>query len=140
MKKYLLIFFILFFITISNNNSSVEPVFKELTFQKIKYCIDVKNENVNTNNIQNYFNKLEIISVYPYFNDSYKKVLGGDLKFYNLDYFFEEYKKLLNKIGKMNWVTSFYEGVKIEKVELFAYDSDIEKLLSKYRFKKCDYV
>lgn len=140
MKKVLFIFFLLLILFCLKNQDNTELVFQEINYDRARYCIDVKNENVTTNNINEIFNNIEIISVYPYFNNSYKKLLNN-LDFVTLDNINLYYRDLLKQLGKYNWVSNYYEGIKLEKIKIYAFENEVEALFSKHKFfKVCDTI
>ncbi len=151
MKKKIIILVIILLIFSISNNERIVSVFDMGGLYEI-YYLDFKEENLNTNNFESYFNEnIDIIKIEPYINDIYKNKIGNvnylfdhnDIN-YNINNFKEKYLKILknnNYIDDYNKYST--NGIKINMVKVYTTETEILKLVNnkkiKYYFTYTDY-
>lgn len=148
MRKYFVFIIIIIICTflsliITKNNKEI-TVFKEELDSYDLYFLDLSKENINTNNIMMYFDDIIIIEIYPYINPLYKKLINLDsYKFNtilsnkkNISLFMNEYlNKLENNNLKEEIIKYRINGVKINKIKVYASTRNINKLIYENKIK-----
>ena len=144
MRKFifsLLIFFSISLIFIPSKQD-IKPVFKEQESTYNLYLLDISKEKIDTNNLATYFDNYKILEIYPYINPLYKKIIN--IKKYDFDTVLSNKKNISNFItmylnvldeNALNEELVKYDlnGIKINKVRLYASDKEIKDLISKYK-------
>ena len=139
MKKiFLLVFtFVLVFIFYSNNIEKTSLVFNESdyinNYDNEYFYITSKKIQLNTNNLNNYFNDpdIKIMGIYPNTNKIYDKNIKQKINYYsfsslysnrvNINNFTNKYVSVLknnNYIDEANLV--YFDGINIDKVLVYA--------------------
>lgn len=139
MKKiFLLVFtFVLVFIFYSNNIEKTSLVFNEIdyinNYDNEYFYITSKKIQLNTNNLNNYFNDsdIKIMGIYPNTNKIYDKNIKQKINYYsfsslysnrvNINNFTNKYVSVLknnNYIDEANLV--YFDGINIDKVLVYA--------------------
>lgn len=139
MKKiFLLVFtFVLVFIFYSNNVEKTSLVFNETdyinNYDNEYFYITSKKIQLNTNNLNNYFNDsdIKIMGIYPNTNKIYDKNIKQKINYYsfsslysnrvNINNFTNKYVSVLknnNYIDEANLV--YFDGINIDKVLVYA--------------------
>lgn len=139
MKKiFLLVFtFVLVFIFYSNNIEKTSLVFNETdyinNYDNEYFYITSKKIQLNTNNLNNYFNDpdIKIMGIYPNTNKIYDKNIKQKINYYsfsslysnrvNINNFTNKYVSVLknnNYIDEANLV--YFNGINIDKVLVYA--------------------
>ncbi len=139
MKKiFLLVFtFVLVFIFYSNNIEKTSLVFNETdyinNYDNEYFYITSKKIQLNTNNLNNYFNDsdIKIMGIYPNTNKIYDKNIKQKINYYsfsslysnrvNINNFTNKYVSVLknnNYIDEANLV--YFDGINIDKVLVYA--------------------
>ena len=146
-KIFVFVFIILLclsftFLSIKIERSSL--VFYENKNSYDVYVLDVSRENINTYNIDNYFDDLKILEIVPYINPIYKKLFNFSSYSFNtvlsnkknVSLFISNYLNILNKNGLNDELVKYnINGVKIIKVKVYASNNDIKYLLNNYNLK-----
>lgn len=139
MKKiFLLVFtFVLVFLFYSNNIEKTSLVFNETdyinNYDNEYFYITSKKIQLNTNNLNNYFNDpdIKIMGIYPNTNKIYDKNIKQKINYYsfsslysnrvNINNFTNKYVSVLknnNYIDEANLV--YFDGINIDKVLVYA--------------------
>lgn len=147
MKKLIIIGFILAIFLIFNKGEESLTVGNILeTDINGTQIIYLSIPNLNTRNINNYFNEdNNIIGIYPYVNPIYKNKMGN--MFYNfkkksltdnINAFTKYYKEILSRNNFNNDLIMIdYKGINIEKIKLYMRREEIETFMNKCQ--KCTY-
>ena len=72
----IIIIICLFCSLIITKGEDTDTVFNEQLNSYDVYLIDISGEDINTNNIINYFDNITILEIYPYINPIYKKIFN----------------------------------------------------------------
>ena len=146
-KIFILLFLIIvcvFCSLIITKSDKIETVFNEQINSYDLYLLDVSKEDINTFNIVNYFDNIKIIEIYPYINPIYKKLINiSNYKFNtvlsnkkNISLFVNEYLNLLDKNSLKDEIVKYrINGIKINKILVYASNSDINNLINNYNIK-----
>ncbi|MCI8567866.1 MAG: hypothetical protein HFG48_00945 [Bacilli bacterium] len=136
LKKFLLLFFVLILLcsnvfAISKSNKST------YNLEKRNYYIDISKEAVTTNNINNIFENMKILKLYPLVNLKIedKRVVSKifNISFTDVNTYIENYINCLSELG-------FYEdaekvlvsGIKINVIYVEASNSQIDDFLLRF--------
>ena len=132
----------IFLLLITSKKSNLLPVFDEEYDYYDMYILDLSKENINTKNILNYFDNMKIIEMYPYINPIYKNVIKlSNYKFNvvlskkkNISLFLNEYlKKLEENSLKEEIIKYSINGIKINKIKVYASKKNINNLINNYK-------
>lgn len=108
------------------------------------YTLSFNDININTNNFDNYFNKLKlkILGIYPEINSLYVDKLKTNINYFaftnkdnsnNIEKFTLLYFDILSSYGFSNEIEkTHFNGIKIAKVKMYTSIDVINKLVSKY--------
>lgn len=122
----------------------VMPTFNENVNNYDVYILDLSKENINTSNIMNYFDNIKIIEIYPYINPIYKKLINLSSYSFNtilsnkknISLFINEYlTQIENNSLKEEIVIYKVNGIKINKIKVYASSKDINYLINNYNIK-----
>ena len=145
-KKFVLFCLILFIILCVNinNNENAQAVFNGGDNNYDIFTLNIGNENINTNNLSDYFNDIKILEIYPSIFPIYKKNISFNSYSFNtllsnkknISNFITEYYNELRNNGLNNEIVKInINGIKIVKIKLYASIKDINQLVSNYKFK-----
>ena len=148
MRKIFVIFVLIivcaFCSLIITKSDKISPVFNEKINGYDVYLLDTSRENINTNNVSNYFDNIKILEIYPYINPIYKKIINISKYSFNtvlsnkknISLFVNEYLNLLeNNSLKEEIVKYSINGIKINKIKLYSSNKDINNILRNYNIK-----
>lgn len=101
------------------------------------FYLDLAGSNITTNNLKNYINNMEVISISLYINPSYDKVGNIEYSFVSNISFKRNMDKLKNiyidtikkEYPTENFSSLDIDGIKIDKLVLYAKGMDIVNLL-----------
>ena len=137
MKKIILIFIIFIFIYLINVKEEVTPTFSEINSDYNFYILEFDN-NISTNNFDEYFKNINVIWLEPYISPLYKQIKTR-YQFKDINKFKEEFINLLIKKGyRSNAINLKISGVKIKKIKVYCSKSDIQNLKIKIKFDIVD--
>ncbi|MBP3919947.1 MAG: hypothetical protein J6D28_00085 [Bacilli bacterium] len=135
MKKVFIITIILIIFSIASIKSKSEYnyLLKENSYNLYK----IKIKNLNTKNINNYIDKVNIKKIYPKINPIYKEKIGNiayQINSSNMKLEIDEFKrKYLNIIKKNNYSDYNYlyaNGIDIEAIEVYMNSKDLYYFLN----------
>ncbi|MEG2322042.1 MAG: hypothetical protein RSB71_00935 [Bacilli bacterium] len=139
MKKVLIIVLLLFLISFEKEETAF--VLKQTNNEFQKYEITFEDKVISTNNFKKYF-KNNIISISPYVNNLYNKLINLNYQFDyrsmdgNLTKFKNKYIKTLEEKGfKKDALEAKLNGIFIKKVILYSSSKDISYLNSQFNIK-----
>ena len=134
----------IFFSLIITKGEETEMVFSENSNYYDIYILDISKENINTNNIIDYFDDIKILEIYPYINPIYKKLININSFSFNtilsnkknISLFSNEY---LNKLEDNNLKEEIIKyrinGIKINKIKVYASNNSMNNILNNYNIK-----
>ncbi len=128
MKKLLLTFTICFFVIFSFKEEKTMTTFNEDTTYSF-YTLEFPLKNISTNNFNDYFKNIDVISIEPYINKLYQNQIKQQYQFTNIDKFKEDYLKVLENNGyRSEAVKLKIEGIKIKKIKVYSSNRDLARL------------
>ncbi len=128
MKKLLLTFTICFFVMFSFKEEKTMTTFNEDTAYSF-YTLEFPLKNISTNNFNDYFKNIDVISIEPYINKLYQNQIKQQYQFTNIDKFKEDYLKVLENNGyRSEAVKLKIEGIKIKKIKVYSSNRDLARL------------
>ena len=148
MRKFMLLISLLIVLSFSlifiPTEKNIQPVFNEQDNIYNLYLLDISKENIDTNNLATYFDNYKILEIYPYINPLYKKIIN--IKKYdfdtvlsnkkNISNFITMYLNILDENALNEELVKYYlNGIKINKIRLYASKKEISNLMSKYKIK-----
>lgn len=98
MKK-MLSTLILFVICLSLKEEKTKTVFNNQIDNDIYMTYYIEMENLNTNNFNNYFSKIEVVALVPYVNPIYEDKLNIIYFYKNIEDFKKSYLRILKEKG-----------------------------------------
>ena len=122
----------------------VMPTFNENVNNYDVYILDLSKENINTSNIMNYFDNIKIIEIYPYINPIYKKLINLSSYSFNtilsnkknISLFINDYlTQIENNSLKDEMVKYKVNGIKVNKIKVYASSKEISYLINNYNIK-----
>lgn len=134
MKK---IFFFVFFICLF----SIFKIESKSNYNYLKndesYNIySVSMDNLNTKNIVNYFNNIDVIEIYPLVNPIYKSRIGnvsyklrGGILNNEISLFTNYYLSLIKKNSYLDYNYLYINGIAIDKVDIYISGRDLYNFL-----------
>ncbi len=134
----------IFFSLIITKGEETEMVFSENSNYYDIYILDISKENINTNNIIDYFDDIKILEIYPYINPIYKKLININSYSFNtilsnkknISLFTSEYlKKLEDNNLKEEIVKYRINGIKINKIKVYASNNSMNYIINNYNIK-----
>lgn len=97
----------------------------------------IKIDGLNTNNIFDYVDRLDIISIYPSINPIYKSQLGdfvyhvGSKNMYDeINRFKDSYLKLIKKNNYTDYNYLYVHGINIDMIDVYMSSNDLYNFLS----------
>ena len=148
MRKFI-IFIIIFLIIlfsflIITNGEEVKMVFNEQDNSYDVYLLDMSKENINTNNIFNYFEDCKILEIIPYVNPIYKKVININNYSFNtilsnkknISLFINEYLNKLDEYHLKEEIINYrINGIKINKIKVYASNYSMNNIINNYNIR-----
>lgn len=134
------IFCIVCVVTYSNKENT-EMVFAEESNNYDIYLLDLSKQSITTNNLDDYFDNITILEIYPNINPIYKNLIKLNSYSYNTaisnkkntSNFMSEYSRRLEKNGLKNEELRYYiNGIKINKIKVYTSSKKVNKLINKY--------
>ena len=148
MRKILVLIILIiictFYSLIITKSDNAKTVFNENLNNYDIYVLDISNNNISTNTLANYFDNIKILEIYPYINPIYKKIINMSSYSFNtilsnkknISNFTTKYLYLLKKNTLNEELTKYsLNGIKINKVKIYASNNDINNLLNENNFK-----
>lgn len=147
MKKYILFLLTIFVLSIILKQEPVMPVISYEDYEYSMYILEFPNKNLSTNNLEDYFNDIQIIWLYPYINEIYKEKINYKKYFFepisldeNINKFKTNYLNYLNKYGyKTDALNYQISGIKIDRIKVYSKESDIKKInIENIKYRKIE--
>ena len=142
---FIIIFLIILFSSlIITNGEEVKMVFNEQDNSYDVYLLDISKENINTNNIFNYFDDCKILEIIPYVNPIYKKVININNYSFNtilsnkknISLFINEYLNKLDEYHLKEEIINYrINGIKINKIKVYASNYSMNNIINNYNIK-----
>lgn len=150
MKKLSILLIIIILILLFSFNKKEDnsiTTFSEYNPNYNIYKLDISMMNINTKNLNKYFNNYQILSIIPYINPIYSNLLNIS------EYMFENNKSnneninkfekiMIENLKKNNLITEvnkfYYNGFKINKINIYCQKQKINELINKYKDIKLD--
>ena len=141
---FIIVIISIFFSLIITKGEDTKMVFSEDNNYYDVYILDISKENINTNNIIDFFDDIKILEIYPYINPIYKKLLNINSYSFNtilsnkknISLFVNEY---LNKLEHNNLREEIIKyrinGIKINKIKVYASNNSMNYILNNYNIK-----
>ena len=119
----------------------IHPVFNGQDNIYNLYFLDISKEDINTNNLANYFDNIKILEIYPYVNPLYKKIIH--ITKYNFNTTLSNKKNISNFINqyldilednalKEELVKHGLNGIKINKIRVYASNAQLKNIINNY--------
>ena len=132
MKKIYTVILLLTIICIPNLKSNNNYI-KEDCYEMHKLGFN----NLTTNNIQNYFSKIQIKKIYPYINPIYKnkigelsyEITGNNLK-NEIDKIKDKYLNTIKKNSYKDYNYSYTNGINISKMDVYISQKDLYDIIN----------
>lgn len=126
------------------SKQDIQPVFSEQDNTYNLYLLDISKEDINTNNLANYFDNIKILEIYPYVNPLYKKIMH--ITKYNFNTTLSNKKNISNFVNqyldilednalKEELVKYDLNGIKINKVRLYASNKELKDLMNRFKVR-----
>ncbi len=126
------------------SKQDIQPVFSEQDNTYNLYLLDISKEDINTNNLANYFDNIKILEIYPYVNPLYKKIMH--ITKYNFNTTLSNKKNISNFINqyldiladnalKEELVKYGLNGIKINSIKVYASNVQIKNIINSYNLK-----
>ena len=140
----IIILVFLFSFLIITNGEETTMVFNEQDNSYDVYLLDISKENINTNNIFNYFEDCKILEIIPYVNPIYKKVININSYSFNtilsnkknISLFINEYLNKLDEYHLKEEIINYrINGIKINKIKVYASNYSMNNLINNYNIR-----
>lgn len=134
----------IFFSLIITKGEETEMVFNEQDNSYDVYLLDISKENINTNNIFNYFEDVKILEIIPYINPLYKKVINISSYSFNtilsnkknISLFINEYLNKLDEYHLKEEIINYrINGIKINKIKVYASNYSMNNIINNYNIR-----
>ena len=133
--RTLFLIIILSFICIFNIDSKDDYSYLKNDLSYSLYSVSIK--NLNTKNMLNYFNNINVVRIYPKVNPIYMDRIGNvsyKLRSSNLsseiNYFRNSYLSFIKKNSYLDYNYLYINGVGIDKVDVYMSGSDLYRFLT----------
>lgn len=140
MKKIFLFIIGMYIVISLSKSDNTKMVFNETNSPYSNFIINFQNNNISTNNIDNYFYDIKIVWIEPYINNLYKEKFKGYTKYEfdyisnkkNIEKFINAYNKKLEIYGfKQDILKYKIDGIKIKRMMIYCSLNELNTLKQK---------
>ena len=147
MKKYIFFLLIILILSILLKQEQIVSVISYDDYEYSMYILEFPNKNLSTNNLEDYFNDIQIVYVTPYVNELYKSKIKYNQYFFepislkeNINRFITSYLNHLNNFGYQKDALDYrINGIKIDRIKVYSKESDIKKInIENIKYRKIE--